>query len=246
MLLRALYVGGIGFLAVAFGLLGQALLAEPAEAGSPWTGCYIGAGAGYTAANTTATEDIAGFGTVFAVDGLGAQGVSLSPIAGCDVVVAPKVLLGIGGSYAWDDVDFSVSAFGAPGDLVNLSLENRADIFVRAGYLVTPQTLAYLLVGYTQAQTSDLEFPAFGPAASLPVGDLKGWEVGGGLETDLGNHLFLQGQATWAQYDKESIDLGFGESIGLETDMLEARVSLLWKLNVPEVTAPFEGKAPLK
>jgi outer membrane immunogenic protein len=226
--------------ALAAALLG-ALAATPAAAGS-WTGCYLGGAAGYSALLTETSLDVAGTGEVASIDSLGAQGASLTGMVGCDVQVQ-KFVLGAFGAYTWDDVDFSVTFAGAPADVAHISLDSRWDIGARAGYLFTPTMLAYVSAGYTRAEISDVELPAF--SLSLPTDELEGWFVGGGIETQLAGNLFLQASATYSFYDTENVPVFGPLSLNMDDDILTARAALLYRFSVPEADKLIPA-APLK
>lgn len=208
-----------------------------------FTGCYAGVGGGYSMALTDTSVGVPGFGV--GVDGLGAQGASIAGLAGCDLKVAPRLVLGVWGDFTHDpDTTFAVTVTGAP-TILETSLENRWGLGGRLGWLVTPRAMAYVLAGYTQAETSDITSPAF-PAVSIAVPDLKGYVVGGGAEFDLDYGFFLQVQGTYADYRDENISLGGPVSLGLDTDVLTARVALTYKLNFGSDLSGTPAFPPIK
>lgn len=220
-----------------------------AEGKSQWTGCYVGAGGGYSIFDSKTSVGAAGFGDFATVDGLAAEGVGLYAKTGCDVELVPKWVVGAFGDYDWQhNTDFSVNVLGAPGDIVKASLDSSWTVGGRAGYLVKPDALLYVLVGYTQAQVSDISFPAFPGATSLTVPDLKGIVYGGGIDVALGKGWFAQAEGRWANYDRKSIDVcgGCGEYVALDADVLSARVGLAYKFNFGEPAIPFTADHPLK
>jgi outer membrane immunogenic protein len=220
-------------------------------AGSQWTGCYVGAGGGYSMLDSKTSVGATGVGDYASVDGLAAEGVGLYAKAGCDVELLPKWVVGAFGDYDWQsNTDFSVNVLGAPGDLVKASLDSSWTVGGRAGYLVKPDALLYVLVGYTQAQMSDISFPAFPGTPSLNVPDLKGIVYGAGVDLALGKGWFAQAEGRWANYDRKQIDVcgGCGEYVALDADVLSARVGLAYKFNFNEreITVPFTAEKPLK
>ena len=225
--LVALFVAGI-------------LYVQPAKADG-WTGCYGGAAGGYSAALTDTS--ISGKKGSIGVDSLGAEGGSITGLIGCDMQVAPRIIMGVWGDWTYDpDTTFSVTATGFP-TLLQTSLENRWGVGGRAGYLVVPGALVYVLAGYTQAQTSNITSPAK-PGFVIAVPDLKGYVIGAGSEFDLGKGFFLQAQYSYANYDKVNIALGGPLVLGLDTDVQTARVGLLYKFNMGGANA--FSPAPLK
>lgn len=224
-MLRGLYYACLALVGLAIGLLGSVYLPDEANAGS-WTGCYGGAAAGYAHGLTDTT--LSGGPVTLGVDGLGAQGAVLTGLAGCDVQAA-RMVFGVWGDYSHHpDTTFSVTLTGAP-TILKASLENSWAVGGRVGYLVTQNTMGYVLLGYTQAEHSAITSPA--AAFSLSVPDLTGYVVGGGVETRLFDGWFLQAQATYADYRNESIALGPGVALGLDVDELKARVGVLYRFS---------------
>lgn len=227
-----------------------------AEAGG-WTGCYLGAAGGYSSANTDTKITQGAF--VVDVDSLGYAGGTYAGLLGCDLQVAPKIVLGVFGDYSKaNNADFDVTiAPGFNGSIVHTGLDTSWAVGGRAGYLVTPGALVYVLAGYTQANTQDISFPAFVGAKPISVPTLDGYVVGGGVETSIGSGWFLQTQATWANYDAAVIALNAnpnGPKLSLDTDVLSARVGLTYKFgtetpivrDVANAVAPSAGHTPLK
>lgn len=244
-MLRKLFFAGLALAAIPCAIVADAYFAEADAAG--WTGCYVGGAAGYSHAltDTTLSDGVDTLG----IDSLGAGGAVLTGLAGCDVQAA-RTVWGLWGSYSYHpDTTFSVTFTGAP-TLLESSLENSWAVGGRAGYLITNSTLAYVLVGYSQAEVSDITSP-LGGGFALSVPDLSGYVVGGGMETHLGAGWFLQAQGTFTDYQNESIDLtdvGLTDvALGLDTEVLEARVALTYRFNwSPVQSIPgFESK-PLK
>ena len=236
-ILTPMALAALAFVAV---IAAGILYVQPAKAEN-WTGCYLGGAGGYSAALTDTSIGEPGFAV--GVDSLGAQGGSVTGLLGCDMQVAPRVIMGVWGDWTYDpDTTFSVTATGFP-TLLQTSLENRWGVGGRAGYLVQPGSLVYVLAGYTQAQTSNITSPAGGFVIGVP--DLKGYVIGLGSEFSLGSGLFLQAQYSYANYAKENIALGGPFVLGLDTDVQTARVGLLFKFNTGDAANAF-SPAPLK
>jgi outer membrane immunogenic protein len=246
-MLRGLYVAG-ALLAISL----------PAQAGS-FTGCYGGGAVGYSAALTDTSVDATGFGALASIDSLGADGGSITALAGCDLQIANSpFVVGVWGDHSWSDAQFSVSVpVLAAGNLVETGVDTTWAVGGRLGYVFVPGAMAYVLGGYTQAELDDISFPAAGPGAPvLSVPTLDGYVLGGGAEISVGNGLYLQAQYTYADYEKADIALAPGLSLGLDTDIQTARVGLLYRfggredfvipaIDLPASAAPTKHK-PLK
>ena len=201
-MVRTLYILGMALLALATAICVDVFFPDEANAG-PWTGCYGGALGSYNAA---VMEDV-----------LGAEGPGIAATLGCDVQSGPLVF-GAAAEYGWRTFDFATIDVDARG----------WEVIGRAGYLATPQTLLYGLVGWT-----DLEAD-IGPFGSV---DVSGVAFGGGTEIDMGKGLFAR-----LEYQRLVLE---PDDIDVEANVNSFRAGLVYKFNVPEVTAPFEGK-PLK
>lgn len=211
----------------------MAILKTEQAAAANWTGCYGGGAVGYGSSNTDADLKLAGAGNI-EVDGLGTQGANVGLFGGCDIAMQ-KVVLGTWGDYTWHDTDeFTVSASfpGFSGNIATYSLDTEWSLGARAGFLVTPDVLAYGLVGYAESSWNDLDvLKGFGgPSFSIP--DMTGIVWGGGMEASLGNGLFVRGEYRYTDYDSESIDVipGFAK-LDLDPDVQTARVGLAYKFN---------------
>jgi outer membrane immunogenic protein len=84
----------------------------------------------------------------------------------------------------------------------------------RAGYLITPDVLAYLSGGFTQSRFSDVHFFNFG-IASQPVADMmlattyNGWFIGGGAEAMIPwfPGLSLKSEYRFADYGSKDVPI---------------------------------------
>ncbi|HEX8449637.1 MAG TPA: outer membrane beta-barrel protein [Allosphingosinicella sp.] len=98
--------------------------------------------------------------------------------------------------------DCLTSAF-APGDRFCSSLRRNLYAGARIGYTLTPRTLLYGKIGYTNQRVAT-EYTAGTPAsiASFDVaGDLDGIRLGGGLERKLGRNAYVKGEYRYSDYE---------------------------------------------
>jgi outer membrane immunogenic protein len=221
----------------------------------PWTGCYGGGAAGYQSAlsDTSITDGV----DTITVDSLGAQGGSLTALAGCDLQVE-RFVFGVWADHTWSDAGFTVGisgptavAMGIAGTALQTAVDTSWAIGGRAGYVFVPGALAYVLAGYSQAELDDITFPSLAPGFALSVPTLDGYVLGGGAEISMGRGLYLQAQYTYADYDQADIALGGGVSLGLDVDVQTARVGLLYRFSagdpvIPVIDAPLAAPKPLK
>ena len=213
-----------------------------AEAAS-WSGCYVGGGVGYGSVNTDAEL---GIGAVASVDfnSLGSDGATLTAIGGCDIQVERFVFGGFA-DYSWHDESTFTLSLTAPGlstDVATWSAENEWTIGGRAGVLLTPDVLAYGLVGYSKMEMSDADFLTGTPAAlSIKTDEFSGWTMGAGMEAQLAPAVFVRAEYRYTDYDSEKLEIVPGLGLDMDPDVQVARVGIAYKFGMPD-TAP----SPLK
>jgi outer membrane immunogenic protein len=187
-----------------------------------WTGCYVGAGAGYGLYNlreqtyTTAT----GAPTVGGIN-VGGEGWLAMGSIGCDYQFAVNGLgnwvIGAFGDGVGSNIHGNYTNNGFAGASGNMKESSEWDGGGRIGYLVTPTLLTYESVGYSSAHfsasTQNLVGGGFGQVT--PSATYSGWFWGSGLEYQFTSlpiqGLFLKTEARFYSYgSKNLIDLGAG------------------------------------
>jgi outer membrane immunogenic protein len=179
-----------------------------------WSGFYVNAGIGYGAwaADTTTTNPIApapcDFINLCVLQVQGGKGWLGVVGAGFDIQATPKIVLGAFG-------DFNVSAL--KGTIQDQNPFLAGDIKqtgawaagIRAGWLVTPQTLSYVNGGYTGARFSGTNMVVTGvgtpTAFTTPAFNTHGWFLGGGVEAAIMPSLFWRNEYRLAHYNDVSI-----------------------------------------
>jgi len=229
-----------------------------------WDGFYIGAAVGYGIASTelNAREelldypdfvDVQYFGSAN-IDGISSKGFLGTLTIGYDRQVHPGLLLGIFGDYAFGDLDTSASmTLGGEGLVEGVRL--KADISdswaigARLGYVHTPSTMLYVAAGYAHADL-DWKITGFAPFLGEGVGgvigsgskSLHGWFIGGGIEHQLRDNLFIKLDYRYTSYDKERLasyeereggqwDL-YRAYLDSETEVHTVRLGLNWKVDL--------------
>lgn len=231
----ALITGGLIFAAI----LGIGYATQASAAGK-FSGCHVGAAAGYSITNAKTTLDAAP-NNLLTIDGLGAEGMTGTLSVGCDMQF-DRFLIGVWGDYSFHDADIKLSALN--GALTaGTGLDHSWAIGGRAGILLTYETLVYGLVGYTEATFNDMSAAVNGTTVgSVNVPDLSGWIVGGGVETKLpipGMSLDLR--YTAAMYDREDVGIAKGVSIGFEPTVHTARVGVKYLFSFDGMPKSADG-----
>lgn len=199
--------------------------AVPSQA-SPWTGCYVGGSLGYSVVPTETTLSATGLGSA-TIESLSAEGVSYGVTGGCDLQVQ-RVVLGAWADHQWDDADFNVTATGFP-TLLTASMNRHWAVGGRAGYLVKDGALAYVLAGYSQAESSAISSPAGGFAFAVPT--LDGYVVGAGTELPLGKGLYLDLRYSYTDYESTTIPVTPGFSFTLDPDVHNVKASVIYRFS---------------
>lgn len=217
-----------------------------------WTGCYIGAGVGYGMwTQNHYPETDPGFVQELPPTTGGGEGWLGRGGGGCDYQFAvPKLgnfVVGVLGDY--DLASLSGTFQEAINGFLGAERESGAwAIGGRLGYLPTPDLLAYVAGGYTQArfQPIELEFDAVPPVATIfsaAANTYQGWFVEGGAEYALNmdwipvNGLFWRTEYRYAGYAPADVPfLPLPLTLTAEkmhNNVQTATTSLIWRFNWP-------------
>lgn len=236
----SVHTGTLGLAYNLFPIAGEGQVATPvADVVEPqvsWTGFYIGANAGAGAVvNRLEGDDLdAEF------DGVGGEGILGSLMAGYNWQASERFVLGIQGdigiSDLKSDLDVSLDIFGG-----NLGLEADAKLdwfasaSLRAGYLATPDTMIYVLGGYSYAHYKlDGEFSVTPPQGPTQTADFDakqsydGYHVGAGIESMLTDNLTARVEYRFTQYGKE--DWGI-DGLDVEPSSHTGTIGIAWLFN---------------
>lgn len=224
-----------------------------------WNGLYIGAAVGYGIASTELDYrkeywyegylDEYGFFNVDGVSGRGFQGIVT---LGYDRQIHPNIILGVFGDYAFGDLETEASiGGGSPGESgairLDAELTDSWAIGARLGYIHSPATMWYVAAGYAKADL-DWKITGFAEGEMLSGSEvltsggksLEGWFIGGGVEHQLRDNLFLKLDYRYTNYDTERLfsysdgDEYCGESAYLDsdTDVHSIRLGVNWKVDL--------------
>ena len=127
-----------------------------------------------------------------------------------------NAVVGVEGEFLQSEAqtDFDTTGFTTYGVS---NVEAGRDLYVgaRAGFKVTPRTLAYVKAGYTNAKynvlatdnTTDVETDL----------NLDGWRAGAGIEHKLGDNIYVKGEYRYSQYQEGEVEA----PSGLESDRFD-------------------------
>ena len=189
-----------------------------------WNGLYIGAAVGYGIASTEPSADFGGF-IGGSLDGLSSEGFQGTVSLGYDRQIHPNVVLGIFGDYTFGDLETELSvSFGDLGaDVGVFNISDSWAIGAKLGFVHTCCTMLYATAGYTHA---DLE------AISLFSKSMDGWFIGGGIEHQLMNNIFLKLDYRYTDYGKVRWVDEDWIGINTDTDVHTVRLGVNWKVDL--------------
>ena len=182
-----------------------------AQSNPAFTGPRVEALIGYDSTKPGSSEDIDNADDIDqSIDDF-AYGVGI----GYDMAIGGTVF-GVEGEYLQSEAQTDYDTAGFENFGVG-NLEAGRDLYagVRAGVLVTPQTLAYGKVGYTNARYNVL---ATDNTTDVDTDiDLDGWRVGGGIEHALSTNMFVKGEYRYSNYERGEVR----SPSGIESDRFD-------------------------
>jgi outer membrane immunogenic protein len=207
-------------------------IAAPIEPATDWTAFHIGIGGGYGAVlhdgnahvesdreYTICTEDCSEdfFDLAIDLDDLGDEGGILTVEGGFDFQLADRFVIGVLGDFTWANFDSSANVescggicLPSLGASIGVELDDMWTIAGRFGFLSSPDTLWYGLVGWTHA---DVDVSGSFEEYSVIVSEgfsfeddesLDGITAGAGVETMLTDHLSLKLEYRYTDLDSIS------------------------------------------
>lgn len=197
-----------------------ATIASATPKRSSWTGLYVGGNVGGGAmVSNIEVPLLLGLG----FNGIGGEGFVGGVTVGYDYQISDNFVVGIQGDYGVANLETELNI---PGFLTASVGPNHVYSFsARAGWLASPDTLLYVIGGYSRAELE----------ASVSIGgfsgsvqqDYKGYHVGGGLETMLTENLSARVEYRFTEYESE--DWGTGGFLNIEPSSHVGTIGLSWK-----------------
>ncbi len=213
-LLGLVAIGALFAVPAAAADMGMPLKAPPPPPAWSWTGFYLNAGAGYGFWNAeTALPPPSAF--VISSNTEGGRG-WFGTIGGGYDYQLNNIVVGLLADFNFGNIN---GTFSDPSESVSGTMTEQHwwSAGARLGALVTPDLLAYVNGGLTQAHFSAINFagnetsvvPAPGVAFStVAPHTYDGWFVGGGVETTvpmLGPGWFMRSEYRFSDYDSASL-----------------------------------------
>ena len=223
------------------GALAALIVATPAFAADPifqepagiavydWSGFHIGVGGGRGAiVHDVTTPFIPGLG----FDGIGGEGIFGQVTVGYDHVFNNGIVLGamLSGRYGNIETTFDTPPFIIiPGSDLSVEADYGFDVIARLGYSIAPNTLAYVLGGYSwQHFETNLSFGGLNATYDFDEG---GYVLGIGMETVVRNNWTLRSEYRYSDYSTHNggiLGLGF---LNIDPSIHTFHTTLNYRLN---------------
>ncbi len=197
----------------------------PSAADKSWSGVYVGGQIGGTSVvHEVSTPAIGGL----TFDGVGGEGVIGGLMVGANWQVSDQFVLGaqIDGNFNSDLTEANVV-----GGLFNADLtsEYLLAFSARAGMLVQPETLAYVIGGYTVGEFELNAGGAFLPGGFKASRAVDGFHIGAGLEAAINENWTVRAEYRFTQFNKESFAGGL---VNVEPSMHAGTVGVSYNFNL--------------
>ncbi|MGL9618031.1 outer membrane beta-barrel protein [Bradyrhizobium sp. U531] len=221
-----------------FGQFGGPATTAAAPALSPvWTGVYVGAGIGGDAITPHVAASVPGM-LDFNAAGLGGADVGGTFTIGYDRQIAPKWVIG---AFGLIDVatngGASITANGGGATITSdlASVKWAWTVGGRFGYLVSPETLVYVLGGYSGSTARSVSYNLLGVIQSTsPEREYHGATVGGGFERFFSDRISARAEYRLTHVEtRDDLTDGFFTSLSAGGTIHTLRGSLVYHLPTP-------------
>jgi outer membrane immunogenic protein len=182
----------------------------PVVAARTWSGLSIAGGLGYGmwSADTTTINPVTGACILCTTQTQGGNGMFGTLALGYDRQLNERYVAGVFVDYDFGKIEGTIQDQG-PFFAGRIKNDRNFALGARAGRLVSPEALAYLTVGYTNAHFSRADmvqtFASTPTPFSTPGFAKGGWFIGGGFETALRDRWFLKTEYRLAHIGNETL-----------------------------------------
>ncbi|WP_108879587.1 outer membrane beta-barrel protein [Anderseniella sp. Alg231-50] len=189
-----------------------------------WSGFRLGAGGGYGFINHELSLDVDPGGTLASLDGISGEGGLFTVEVGYDHQFSNNFVAGVQFDYTGSSIETVAELdLGVPGFTgYRLEASDSYTVAGRLGYLVTPDTLAYGLVGWTWTDFEQDILVITGTPVITNDFDADGFTVGAGIETVLAENFTGKLEYRYTDYGKLNVfeiddDLDLNNDISLQS-----------------------------
>ncbi|MGI9513104.1 MAG: outer membrane protein, partial [Anderseniella sp.] len=198
-----------------------------------WSGFRLGAGGGYGHINHELSVDVPG-DTLASFSGFTGEGGLFTVEAGYDHQFSNDFVAGIQFDYTGSSVETVAELdLGVPGFTgYRLEASDSYTVAGRLGYLVTPETLAYGLVGWTWTDFEQDILVITGTPVIENNFDADGFTVGGGIETVLAENFTGKLEYRYTDYGKLNVFDFAGLELNNDISLQSVRAVVSYKLPI--------------
>lgn len=190
---KSILLGAVSAVALMSAAHAADVVQEQQASGFNWSGVYVGFGLGAGANVHKLSSD---FIPGLSFNGIGGEGVYGQATLGYDYMVSPRFLIGGLVDAHVGNIKTSLDIAPLGGLSADIKETYGFDVGVRAGYLLTPNTLGYVLGGYAwQKYKLDTNIGGFGLDW-----DQGGYFLGVGAETAINNSWTLKGEYRYTRF----------------------------------------------
>lgn len=191
-----------------------------------WTGFYVGGYLGGGAVVHDVDVDL-GQGKGANFNGIGGEGFIGGGLLGYNYQFSDRLVFGVEGSVGYHNLE-TTAGLGPLAD-VEIGPDLTASASGRVGWLATPDSLFYLIGGYTFSRYKAKISEVGGPGSISFRQNYHGWHVGSGLETRLTERLTARVEYRYTQFGGEDFfdTDGFAE---VAPSTHTGRLALAWHL----------------
>ncbi|CDX53248.1 Outer membrane protein [Mesorhizobium plurifarium] len=224
---KSVLLGAVSAVALMSAAHAADVVQEQAAPGFNWSGVYVGFGVGAGANVHKLSSD---FAPGVSLNGIGGEGIFGQATVGYDYMVSQRFLLGglIDAHVGTIKTSLDVGALG--GLSADVKETYGFDVGVRAGYLLTPSTLGYVLGGYAWQKYKLDTNAGFGMDW-----DQGGYFVGAGVETAINSNWTLKGEYRYTRFStKDDLLSQFGApdgALNLDTSRHTFEVAASYRFN---------------
>jgi len=203
-----------------------------------WTGFHLG---GFIGAGDVTHDITSAAAPGLGFDGLGGEGVFGGLMAGYNHQISRDIILGVQGEFAFSGIstDFSLNIPGLGSGSAKLEEQYSFALSARAGWLANPDTMLYLISGYSHARykASGRATAVGGPTLSTSRKEsFHGYHIGAGMETRIAPAISARIEYRYTDLGRE--DWGSGGLLRTAPSSHTGRLGLVWNLNTDIAAQP--------
>ena len=191
-----------------------------------WNGLYIGAAIGYGFAHNEVTYE---YESPDIYDGLNGDGFQGILTLGYDRQIHNGLVFGIFADYAFGKLEWENSWSDVRA---TLSVDDSWAVGARLGLIRSCCTMWYATAGYAQAKFELKDTSGGSWFDEDATTTLKGWFVGGGVEQQLRDNLFLKAEYRYTDYGSEKLYASEYETLDVDTNVHSVRLGVNWKVDL--------------